>query len=170
MSPSLFFVSLHSNLRSGDAETSHERLISWKITRRTGINNQKVFIQYVDGAYRTDTAVSLTPKPVLFLGVLKASVPQGGHERPKQHLCAMMSVCFLFSHTTEYLAHAALAAPSYGHILKSLACVNPVVLTPGVTDSCSCLPPYYRATSRHCACSPLNTVQRFLEACEVVFM
>jgi hypothetical protein len=30
------------------------------------------------------------------------------------------------------------------------------VLTPGVTDSFSCPPPYYRATSRHCACSKVS--------------
>ena len=57
----------------------HEGLISWKIARRPGINNQNVFMQYVVGDYRTDTVVSLTPKPVLFLGVLKAAVPLGEH-------------------------------------------------------------------------------------------
>jgi hypothetical protein len=64
---SLFFVSVHSNLRNGDTEVCHEGLIRWKIVRRQGINNQNVLIQYVVGAYRTDTVVSLTPKPVMFL-------------------------------------------------------------------------------------------------------
>ena len=72
----------------------------------------------------------------MFLGVLKDAVPQGDHARPKQRLCAMMSLCFLCSHTREHLASCMCTrfkhwcAPSCfmdAHMLQALACVNPVV-------------------------------------------
>jgi hypothetical protein len=37
--------------------------------------HQNVLIHHLLGAWRTDFAVSRTPKPVIFFGVLKAAVP-----------------------------------------------------------------------------------------------
>ena len=73
ISPSKF---VSHTVRNGVAEARHEGLIRWKIARRPGINNQNVLMEHVVGAYRTDTVVSLTTKPVMFLGVLKTAVGQ----------------------------------------------------------------------------------------------
>ena len=81
--------------------------------------HQNMLIHHLLGAWRTEFAVSRTPKPVMFFGVLKAAVPLGVHARPQQGLCPVISLRFLCSHAREYLFSRTCAcclhwqAPSY---------------------------------------------------------
>jgi hypothetical protein len=62
-----------------------------------------VLIHHLPGAWRTDFAVSRTPKPVMLFGVFKAAVPLTVYARPQQGLCPVISLRFLCSHAREYL-------------------------------------------------------------------
>ncbi len=78
-----------------------------------------MLVYHLLGAWRTDFAVSRTPKPVMFFGVLKTAVPLGVHSHPQQGLCPVISLRFLCWHAREYLFSRTCAcclhwqAPSY---------------------------------------------------------
>ena len=62
-----------------------------------------MLIHHLLGAWNTDFTVSLTPKTVMLFDVFKTAVPLGVHTHPQQGLCPVISLCFLCSHSREYL-------------------------------------------------------------------
>ncbi len=97
------FVSCHSNLHGNERGGTPGGAVHMHDSEKARNEHQNVLIHQVLGAWRTDFAVSRTPKPVMLFGVLKVAVPLGVHARPQQGLCLVISLRFLCSHAREYL-------------------------------------------------------------------
>ena len=93
------FTFPHSNFESHNARRDMPRgTVHMQDSEKTRNWHQNVLIHHLLGDLTNRHVVSHTPQMVMFFGVLKAVVPLGVCASPKQRLCPVISLRFLWSH------------------------------------------------------------------------